>query len=188
MPAPGAPTADSLRTWLTTAQRQGVQRQEALRLFDHLPEVPLAALQGPWRGVGIPTGHPLDGMLEAFGWYGKAFDDSETVFPLLFRDEAAGKPFAIDPKHLPLRLAARLRLQRSRAAQAAFRAARVALRTTRPTARLRLMAYRGKTSAAMLYDSLPIHDVFRQVDADCVLGLMDCRYFEVPLFFTLYRA
>ena len=43
---------------------------------------------GRWRGSGLPTGSPLDGLLEAYGWYGKEFLDAETVHPLLFGDRA----------------------------------------------------------------------------------------------------
>ena len=41
---------------------------------------------GRWRGRGLHTNHPLDGLLETFGWYGKEFVDAETVHPLLFLD------------------------------------------------------------------------------------------------------
>jgi hypothetical protein len=39
----------------------------------------------------------------------------------------------------------------------------------------------------MIYDDLPIHDVFRQVDADTVLGAMDMRGLAQPYVFLLRR-
>jgi hypothetical protein len=38
-----------------------------------------------------------------------------------------------------------------------------------------------------VYDHLPIIDVFRRVDDDTVLGLMDYRNFPEPYFFVLVR-
>ena len=58
---------------------------------------------GRWRGSGLPTGSPLDGLLESYGWYGKEFVDAETVHPLLFRDRA-GRPRPVDPALLPVGL------------------------------------------------------------------------------------
>ena len=37
----------------------------ALALFDQLAPVAPAELLGDWRGQGLATGHPLDGLLEA---------------------------------------------------------------------------------------------------------------------------
>jgi hypothetical protein len=39
----------------------------------------------------------------------------------------------------------------------------------------------------MVYDALPIIDVFRRVTADRVLGLMDLRGLAEPFFFLLDR-
>ena len=40
--------------------------------------------------------------------------------------------------------------------------------------------YRGVVSATMIYDSLPIIDIFRKVDDDTVLGAMDLRFTPQP--------
>ena len=40
----------------------------------------------------------------------------------------------------------------------------------------------------MIYDQLPIIDVFRRVDDDTLLGLMDFRAVPLPYFFVLARA
>ena len=50
-----------------------------------------------------------------------------------------------------------------------------------------MLEHRGVVSATMIYDALPICDVFRKVDDDTVLGLMDYRAFDKPFFFVLRR-
>jgi hypothetical protein len=47
--------------------------------------------------------------------------------------------------------------------------------------------FRGKASATMIYDQLPVLDVFRNVDEDTVLGLMDLKGIKRPFFFLLHR-
>ena len=37
---------------------------QALQLFQRLPAVAPAHLQGDWRGETFATGHPLDGVLD----------------------------------------------------------------------------------------------------------------------------
>ncbi|MFD4433536.1 GXWXG domain-containing protein, partial [Nocardia sp. NPDC058497] len=61
-------------------------RDAALALFDSLPPVQATELTGRWHGRELATGHPLDGLLAASGWYGKQFDGLDSVHPLLFRD------------------------------------------------------------------------------------------------------
>jgi hypothetical protein len=142
---------------------------------------------GRWRGSGLPTGSPLDGLLESFGWYGKEFLDAETVHPLLFRDRE-GRPRPVDPALLPVGL---LRdhagLARRPMARAAFVGVRPLLQTKRPKARLRVMEHRGVMTAAMVYDDLPIIDVFRRAGRDTLLGLMDLRGLPEPIYFVLRR-
>ena len=59
--------------------------------------------------------------------------------------------------------------------------------TNKSKARLRMVDYRGKTSATMIYDRLPIHDHFRKFDDHSVMGLMDFKGQENPYFFMLMR-
>jgi hypothetical protein len=59
--------------------------------------------------------------------------------------------------------------------------------TGRPTARLRLTQYRGVVTATMCYDALPINDVFRKVDDDTLVGVMDLRGMTEPFLFVLRR-
>ena len=47
--------------------------------------------------------------------------------------------------------------------------------------------YRGKISATMIYDQLPIHDFFRKLDDNTVMGIMDLKDMKGPFFFKLKR-
>jgi hypothetical protein len=172
--------------WLE-AHRDGVDPQEALAFFDGLPAVPVEEMLGRWRGSGLPTGSPLDGMLEGFGWYGKEFLDEENVHPLLFADRN-GRPRPVDPGLLPVGVlrdyAGFLDVWPVRWA---FARIRPALYTRRPKARLRSVEHRGVVTAAMVYDALPIIDVFRRVSDDVRLGAMDMRGLPSPFLFVLTR-
>jgi hypothetical protein len=179
-----SPDAGSLAR-LEQLERDGTNLTEALSIFDALPAAPLEAMFGRWRGAGLHTGHRLDGMLEAFGWYGKAFADSENVHPLLFHHGA--RVISIDPRWLPVALTGRLQLQHRPSAVAAFKVAKAVIATESPTARLRQVYARGVSTAAMVYDRQPIIDFFRVVAPGVVLGLMDLRG-HAPLFFTLRRV
>lgn len=171
--------------WLQLRQHSGTTQREALEFFDALPIIPVDALRGRWRGSGLATGHPMDGMLEEYGWYGKEFTTAEDVHPLLFVD-GRGEVAAVESRFLPVRMMLKPP-GRSRILRALFSVLRPILRTTEPRARLRMLEHRGKVSATMIYDFLPIHDVFRRVDADTVLGLMDLRGMALPFFFVLRR-
>jgi hypothetical protein len=61
-----------------------------------------------------------------------------------------------------------------------------AVRTKRHRARLRAVEHRGVVTAAMVYDHLPIIDVFRRVDDRTLLGAMDLRG-AAPYFFILEK-
>ena len=83
-------------------ERHGTTTAEALARFDALPGATVEACLGRWRGSGLPTGHPLDGLLETLGWWGKEFVDAETVHPLLFRGRD-GRPAPLAPVPLLVR-------------------------------------------------------------------------------------
>ncbi|CCG04499.1 DUF4334 domain-containing protein [Blastococcus saxobsidens] len=166
--------------------RDGVEPGEALGWFRALPPVGPDQMIGRWRGSGLPTGSPLDGLLESYGWYGKEFVDAETVHPLLFGTRSGPRP--VDPALIPVSvLRDRPGLAHSRAARLAFRTVRPLLTTTKPKARLRAVEHHGILTAAMVYDALPIIDVFKQVSLDVRLGLMDLRGLPDPFFFVLRR-
>jgi hypothetical protein len=54
------------------------------------------------------------------------------------------------------------------------------------TARLRMVEFRGSSTATMIYDKHPIFDHFRKITNDVVMGIMD-RKRDAPLFFYLRR-
>lgn len=160
--------------------------EEALAVFDDLAPVDPAMLLGRWQGSEIRSGHPMEGWLEVCGWYGKQFLDSETVHPLLMRI-GAGDPFPIRPLPGALELARRVSPQAFHLPGPLLRRLLLLLRTRCSQARLRRMEVRGVVSATMLYDHLPVHDAFRLVDDDTVLGLMQAKGDPRPYLFLLER-
>ncbi len=56
------------------------------------------------------------------------------------------------------------------------------------TASLRMVEYRGAVTATMVYDQHPIFDHFKCVDDTMVLGVMDAKSEELPLYFLLERV
>ncbi len=170
------------------ALEHGTTPADALAFFDALPPLAVDDLLGRWTGSGVPTGHPLDGLLEALGWHGKVMRSPDDVDPLVFR-AGGGRLVRVTPGPLPLRTLLRVAPVVPRGAAArAFALVRPLLTTARPHARLRTVTYRGVASAAMVYDRQPVVDAFRHVDADTVLGAMDVRWQPHPYVFVLRRA
>jgi GXWXG protein/Domain of unknown function (DUF4334) len=178
--------SDDAARWIAR-HRGGAAPGDVLAFFDRLPPTDPAGLVGRWRGTELPTGSRLDGLLALHGWYGKEFVDAETVHPLLFPGPD-GVPRPVDPALAPLSLLLSWPgVARSRPARAAFAALRPLLRTDRPAARVRVVTHRGVATGALVYDRLPIIDVFRRVTADVLLGLMDLRGLPEPFAFLLER-
>jgi hypothetical protein len=172
---------------LLELQDSGCTVQQAWELFDSLPAVHVEEITtGRWRGEELNTGHPWAGVLVESGWYGKQFDSAENAQPLLFSgpDE---RIFPIDPRRIPLALAGRLPLSAIRFSRRLLPLLRPVLRAQAPRARLRDLEFRGKHGAAMVYDHLAIIDVFRLVDSETLLGVMDLRGMADPYFFVLRR-
>ncbi|QLY29070.1 DUF4334 domain-containing protein [Nocardia huaxiensis] len=185
MVAGGAAADGAVR--LKALRDSGCTPAQAWELFDSLPVVAVDEITtGRWRGDEIDTGHPWKGALVESGWYGKQFDDADSVQPLLFA-EPASAIFAVDPRRVPLFLAGKVPVSAIRPLRKSLRALRPLLSTRTPRARLRNLEFRGKTSAAMIYDHLPIIDIFRRVDEDTLLGVMDLRGMRDPYFFVLFR-
>jgi hypothetical protein len=181
----GAARERPLPEWLRAWRDEGLAPAVALARFDRLPPVEIAGMLGRWRGRSLPTGHPLDGLLERLGWWGKGFDSAEHVHPLLFRG-GDGTPAAIDPAWLPTALALHFpRLAGSAAARHAFAALRPVLRARRPGARLAVLPFRGRSSAAMIYHRQPVVDHFRRAAPCCLVGLMERPGMAQPFFFLL---
>jgi hypothetical protein len=161
--------------------------EAALVYFDGLAPVAVEDLIGAWRGEDLPTGNPLDGLLKKFGWHGKRFDGPDDVHPLVF-DAGRGRRVSVNPAFTPIGLMVRRpRLLHTPLAVGAFRIVRPLVTTRLPKARLRLTEYRGVVTATMCYDRLPIHDAFRRIDDDTLLGAMDLRGLDQPFMFVLHR-
>lgn len=161
----------------------------ALDVFDAAPAVDPEFMFGTWQGAELPTAHPMDGLLETSGWWGKQFVDAETVHPLLFPKDGGTALWALNPVLAfgGLGLATKVPAVRNFSFVQPISALRPALRTKSAKARLRTTRYRGVDSATMIYDNLPINDVFRQIDEDTVIGAMDYRGAKRPYFFVLRR-
>ncbi|UXA19927.1 DUF4334 domain-containing protein [Mycobacterium sp. SMC-4] len=162
---------------------------EALALFDSLPAVDADTMIGTWHGAEVPTGHRLDGLLAASGWWGKQFRTSEYVHPLLFCTADGRALWPLNPAlaFAGLGPVTRLPLLKRVRYASTITTLRPALRARGPKARLRTTRYRGVDSATMIYDQLPILDVFRRISEDTVLGTIDLRGVSSPYFFALQR-
>jgi len=68
----------------------------AFEQFRSLPPVEPIEIVGLWQGRGIPAGHPLDGVLENLGWFGKRFRADMRADASLFGTRERGL-IAIDP-------------------------------------------------------------------------------------------
>jgi hypothetical protein len=159
---------------------------EALSLFDSLDTVDANFMIGSWKGAGFPTDHPLDGLLEAYHWYGKRFKTLNHVHPLLFT-KLGGNKVSVNPVLVPIRLGNLMPVPKAAFLGRLFQLFIPLLTTRRSRARLRMTHYRGKASATMIYDDLPINDVFHKVDNNTVLGVMDLKGMVRPFFFVLRR-
>jgi len=151
--------------------------EEALSIFDALEPVDIDFMIGLWQGSGFPSGHPMDGLLESSGWYGKSFRDAESAHPLLFHTADGKGVFALDPLKMPTGADAR------KPAEIQYE-----VETHDYKARLRMTVFRGKLSATMIYDDRPINDIFHKVDDNTVLGAMDIRGLSQTYFFVLRRV
>ncbi|MCL2924888.1 MAG: DUF4334 domain-containing protein [Trichodesmium sp. MAG_R04] len=177
---------NTLEKLKTTLENGGSSTEEALNFFDDLGSVNLEFMIGRWQGSEFPTNHPMDGLLEASGWYGKEFVDTEQVHPLLFLD-GNNNIFKVYPSPMAIKLGFRFSALKSKAMKPIFTVMNLMLKTEKSQARIRTMEYREKVSATMIYDNLPINDIFRKIDDNTVLGLMDYESVPQPFFFVLKR-
>ena len=176
---------EELNNWLSEHVRAATSTDEALSFFDSLEAVPLEMMSGLWKGAEIKTNHPLNGKLKNLGWFGKAFITSDRVHPLVFKNHHE-KLYSLNTKLIPSRL---MNIVSTRNIEflKPFIKSGPFLKTKQPTARLRMTHFRGVPTTTMIYDFLPINDVYRKIDQDTVMGLMDMRDMEEPFFFILKR-
>ena len=164
----------------------GTTHQQALELFDSLGPITVEEMLGKWKGSGFATHHPMDGLLENFNWWGKEFVSAEDVHPLVF--DGKSRHYVLDPRWMPLKYARNTVLSVNPVARWVFRTLLPVLQTSQSRARLRMLEHRGVVSATMVYDEKPINDVFRKIDDDTLLGLMDLKRSAKPFFFILKRV
>ncbi|WP_067971708.1 DUF4334 domain-containing protein [Mycolicibacter icosiumassiliensis] len=162
---------------------------QACEIFDAAEAVDPDSMLGTWHGFELPTGHPLDGLLAATGWWGKQFVDAETVHPLLFPTRDGAALWAFNPvlAFSVLGLATKLPALKNHSFLGPINTLAPLLRTRSPRARLRTTRFRGVDSATMVYDQAPVNDVFRRLTDDAVIGAMDLRGSARPYFFVLCR-
>lgn len=156
--------------------------ENALAIYDELEAVTVDFMIGKWKGSDFPTSHPMDGKLEAAGWYGKIFKDPENVSPLVFYTTDKSDVFFVNPV-----VVFGGSKSQSQSGGGVMGERREQVETTDYKARARMTEYRGKLSATMIYDELAINDVFRKIDDNTVLGAMDLKGLPVPYFFILKR-
>jgi len=165
-----------LKTGLTTTKH-------AFQIYDELDEVNIDFMIGRWKGTEFRTGHKMDGLLNLTGWYGKLFIDQESVHPLLFYTHDKSGLYAVNPDLIPLSF----RIPKTGLLKRIMALSKPILQTKKTKARLRMMEYRGKLSATMIYDGKAINDHFRKIDDRHVMGLMDLKGEPQPYFFILEK-
>lgn len=150
------------------ANRKG-NISDVLIVYDQLDPINLDFMIGRWKGYEIKTGHSLDGLLIPSGWYGKLFNSPEEVHPLVFFAKNKTQLYAVNPKLLPMDL----KVPKSKILGVLMSLTKPFVQTKKACARLRMIEYRGKVTATMVYDEKPINDHFVKIDENRVLGLMD---------------
>nr|WP_245304318.1 GXWXG domain-containing protein [Rhizobium aethiopicum] len=155
--------------------------------FSSLVPVQPIEMIGLWQGAGIPSDHPLDGVLENLGWFGKRFHPDMRADALLFQWRS-GRLVAIEPGIFPISLAIRVApFGRTRIARNWFSYLQKALRARGTTASLKLQTFENVATAAMIYDRQPIADYFRRTGDDEVAGMMCVDGDARRYFFKLRR-
>ena len=166
----------------------GDLQSERATWFRSLEPVMPQEMVGFWRGVGLASGHPLDGVLENLQWFGKRFHSDMRADALLFQARP-GRLVALEPAFFPVRLALKVgALGRTSAARNLFSHIQKALRAKGTTASLRLATVDGLATAAMAYDRQPITDFFRKAGDDELAGMMCVEGDARRYFFILRRA
>ena len=157
--------------------------QDAISLFDSLEPVTLESMLGQWKGFEVKTDHPMDGLLEPSGWYGKLFEDKENVHPLLIYTANKKRLYAINPRFIPLGI----NFPKNKLLRVLMILCKPLLKTKRSKARIRMIEYRGKMTGTMVYDEKGIFDHFAKIDENTMLGAMDLKGVSDPYFFVLER-
>ncbi|TCU31246.1 uncharacterized protein DUF4334 [Rhizobium azibense] len=167
---------------------RGDQQKEMASWLQSLEPVQPRHMIGLWKGVGIPSGHPLDGVLENLHWFGKRFYADMRADALLFQ-RRSGRLVAIDPSYIPIGLAIKAApLGRTALARILFLHLQESLRAKDTTASITLRTLVQVESAAMIYDKQPIVDHFRLAGHGDLVGMMCVREDPRRYFFRLRRV
>ena len=156
---------------------------EAITIFDRLEPVTLEFMLGQWKGFEIKTGHPIDGLLEPSGWYGKLFENPENVHPLLINTLNEKRLYAVNPRYIPLGI----NFPKNNMLKFFMAILKPILKTKKSKARMRMIEYRGKLTGTMVYDEKGIFDHFAKINENTMLGVMDLKGAVNPYFFVLER-
>ncbi len=160
----------------------------ALTWFLSLEPVLPIEMTGLWKGKGIPSGHPLDGVLENLNWFGKRFHADQRADALLFQWRER-RLVALEPGFMPIRWLIHLApVGHSSLARKLFSYSHKALQARGPTASLTLRTSQYDETAAMVYDKQPISDYFRRISENELAGMMVVRGDERRYFFSLKRV
>ena len=162
----------------------GIMKEDALNIFDNLETVNCEFMFGRWSGAEIPTQHEMDGLLDAINWYGKQFVSEDDVYPLVMGSTGS---YSIIPFPILIKLSLNFPIFRKPFLRPVNSLVTRLVQSKSSQARLRMVEFRGKTSATMIYDRMPIHDHFRRIDDNNVMGLMDFKWTSDPYFFMLTR-
>ena len=166
---------------------QATLQTEVARWFHSLDPVRPEEIIGLWKGVGHPSGHPLDGVLENLHWFGKRFHTDLRADALLFEGETSHL-VPVDPKYFPIRLANRFAaFGRSTRARNLFSHIKPRVRAQGTTATLQTRADSGVMTAAMVYDRQPISDYFRRLNEREIVGMMVVERDPRRYFFRLTK-
>ncbi|ANM13156.1 MULTISPECIES: GXWXG domain-containing protein [unclassified Rhizobium] len=171
------------------AQGSTIDSQPCCRAwFDALDPVLPAEMIGLWRGVGIPSGHPLDGVLENLQWFGKRFHADLSADALLFQWKP-GRLVPLDPALIPIRMTILFApFGRTFVARNWLSYMQKVFRARGTTASFKLRMIDGGETAAMVYDRRPIVDYFRWIKDDELAGMMVVEGDERRYFFRLQRV
>jgi hypothetical protein len=171
-----------------TTETRNIDQASAISWFGSLPPVLPAEMVGVWQGEGIPSGHPLDGVLENLNWFGKRFHADLRADALLFQWRP-GRLVPIEPAFFPIRTVVGLAgFGRTFIARNWFSHLQKVFRARGTTASVGLRTVDGNETAAMAYDRQPVVDFFRRVGDNEVAGMMVVDGDERRFFFRLRRA
>ncbi|EJZ16479.1 DUF4334 domain-containing protein (plasmid) [Rhizobium sp. Pop5] len=164
-------------------------QNETISWFRSLEPVQPREMPGLWKGTGIPSGHPLDGVLENLGWFGKRFHTDMRADALLFQWRP-GRLVAIDLGFVPIGLAIKAApFGRTGLARSGFSYLQKACRARGTIASLKLRTLEdAAATAAMIYDRQPVVDYFGRINDKELAGMMCVEGDVRRYFFKLQKV